>query len=95
MTTSRENLERFAEGNAARAVIIEEMLDGITMLIGSEDESVAVTAMDSVASIALWDLEVEQREIANLIAVANSALLDPIMRADAERRIATMLGLSE
>jgi hypothetical protein len=60
----------------------------------SEDVETVAFAAQAAADITLWDSEIEQREIANLIAVANSALLDPIKRGEAERRIAIMLDLN-
>ncbi len=48
-----------------------------------------------IATVAAWDQENDQREIANLIAVANSDSFDMDYRREAARRVATMLELDE
>lgn len=60
-------------------------------LTGIEEASVHA----DIATIAAWDLENDQREIANLIAVANSDAFEMNDRAKARDRVLTMLELDQ
>lgn len=97
MTTSKDMLEGFAEGNTQRGKLLTELFNTLFDIVmrPGEDPDVVTFAAQGAADIALHDSETEQREVANLIAVANSSLLTVAQRREAERRIAIMLGLNE
>lgn len=95
MTTSEENLARFAEGNKNRGEFLTKLFDLLTTTtVESDDPDLVVLAASAAADIALRDSETEQREIANLIAVADSPDYTQLHRDRARQRILTMLELN-
>lgn len=94
MTTTRENLESFAKGNENRGKFLTTLFDMVLKIATEvEDADTATLAAQAAADIALWDSENEQKEIANLIAVANSDAFGHMDKAEAVNRVRIMLGL--
>ena len=94
MSASRKTIHNHSENRAAREDILQDILDKMTQrskqYLDAEDLQ---TVRDDIAGIALWDAENGQREIANLIAVANSTAFELETRTEARDRVITMLEL--
>lgn len=96
MTTTKENLAQFAEGNATRGEYMTKLFDMLsTIATEVEDADTATLAAQAAAEIALWDSEIEQKEIANLLAVVESPQYTQMHRDRARDRVLIMLGLTE
>ena len=96
MTTQKDMLDKFAQGNAARSRIIERAMEDIAKRAAtSSNTQDQIVGWAKVASIAQYDSEIEQQEIANLIKVAESPMFSADDRHEAARRVSIMLGLNE
>jgi len=96
MTTTKENLAQFAEGNATRGEYMTKLFDMLNSIATeSHDLETVAFAAQAAADIALWDSEIEQKEIRNLLAVVESPQYTQMHRDRARDRVLIMLGLSE
>lgn len=93
----QELLARYSELKENRNNTASESIDAMLKLSLSHDLSTAEHAhiLDGVASLALWDEENDQQEIANLIAVANSDHFGVEIRHEAGRRVIIMLEIGD
>lgn len=93
----QELLARYSELKENRNDTASQSIDAMLKLSLSHELSTAEHAhiLDGVASLALWDEENDQAEIANLIAVTNSDHFGVELRREASRRVALMLELEE
>lgn len=93
----QERLARYSELAENRNNTASESIDAVLKLSLSHELTTAEQAhiLDGVAVLALWDEENDQKEIANLIAVANSDHFGEEIRHEAGRRVIIMLELEE
>ena len=88
----KEMLDNYAEGDENRSEVVETSLQLISHLLEEENPD-RLAINDAIAGIALWDREIDQREAANLIAVANSDAFLSGDRNEAAGRASIILGL--
>ena len=86
----KDIIDNYAAGAAMRMEVLDNALSGISAEFGrGHDLDVHI----ALADISAWDREVDQMEIANLIAVANSDAFSDTTREVAIYRVKKMLEL--
>lgn len=91
----QELIARYSELAENRNETGTRSLDSMLRLSSSEDLLTAerTNILADVATLALWDAENDQKEIANLLTVATSEVIDDKVRAAALERALIMLEL--
>lgn len=95
MTTTKKILDNYSENLEARSSLVQGIIDAMLIMSASNETAPMdpQTIRDTIATIALWDAENDQKEIENLIAVANSTAFELKTRTAARDRVITMLEL--
>ena len=92
----QEYIDRYSDAAEGRTRIADNHLGELIRLTveGDLDEAALANAHDSIVGLSLWDAEIDQREVENLIAVANSNMFDEDTRELAIYRVKKMLELN-
>ena len=92
-------IDKYSENDAARNKIASASVDALMTLAENRDGELdgyeLAIVHDSIVSACSKDADLDQREIANLLTLANSEAFDAHLRREAASRAALMLGLRE